>query len=277
MTIERLWLRSGVLCLLLVTSACSVRQSKESTGKGEGAEAKADGNLLEEGRTAFRKCATCHCATDPAIAEDEDWLKMNETTACISGGKSTPRMRQALNAYLRSDRAIRPLRIDEAYAPKEGLPHGSVILPEVAGSAFLKAEGDEVARGAPSKIRLYWKAGAKGRRFNIPAGAYRVISYALYSRGTDDAQRWMMTATDINGCLDVVVEAGNNVPLDLQPVFRGVLFSEPVEQGTMVRFKQTDRHGNVATLSVRGEPRVPEYVVLDRDGKKLHAAVFENT
>ncbi len=275
MTTKQLLRQIAIVSVLLVAAGCSDRQSKASVEKGEAS--KADRDLVGEGRTAFRKCATCHCSTDPAIAEDEDWLKMNETTACISGGDSTPRIRKALNAYLRSDEAIRPLRIDEAYAPGKELPHGSLSLPKVGGSAFLKAEGEEVAQGAAAKIRLYWKAGSEDRRLKVPAGTYRVISYALYGKDTDAGKRWMMTATNINGCLDVVVTADKCVPLGLAPVFHGVLFSEPADEGTMVRFRQTDQYDNVATLSLNGEPQLPEYVVLDAAGRKLHAAIFENT
>ena len=275
MSLKPLWLKAGMFSLLVLAASCSFRQSNQNAGKGK--ESKDEVALVEEGRTAFRKCATCHCATDPAIAEDEDWLKMNKTTACISGGESTPRLRKSLNAYLRSDKPIRPLRIDEAYVPKKGLPHGRISLPKVGGSAFLKAEGDEVAKGAPPKIRLHWKAGSDDRSLKVPAGSYRVISYAFYGRDADVTKRWMMTATNINGCLDVTVAADENVSLGLQPVFRGVLFSEPADEGTMVRFRQTDQHNNVATLSLNGEHHVPEYIVLDANGKKLHAAVFENT
>ncbi len=250
-----------------------------SCGEGGSGPAESAGDrLLREGREAFRSCTTCHCATDPRIPEDEDWLRMNETTACIDAGESTPEVRKALNAYLRSDRAIRPPMVDEAYMPKEGLPHGAVGLPEVAGSAFLKAEGEQVARGAPARLRLYWQAGEKGRTLVVPAGEYRVISYALYGRGGEDnTERWMMTASNINGCLAVKVEAGKTVPLDLAPVFRGKVSAEPVEGATRILFSQTDRHGNVATLSVHGEVRLPEYRLFDGAGRELHHAVFENT
>lgn len=264
----------GLLCGLLCLTACGTPQREE----GGGGTPVGGDDLVAEGQEAFRKCAACHCATDPAVTGDEDWLKMNETTACISAGESTPQVRKALNAYLRSEGAIRPLRIDEAYAPKEGLAHGSVSLPEFAGSAFLKAEGHQVARGAPAKIRLHWQAGAEGRALKLPAGTYRVISYALYARDKKDAaRRWMMTATNINGCLDVVVDADKTVPLELQPVFWGVLSGESVEGGMKIFLRQTDRYDNVATLSVDGDVRLPDYVVLDAKGQKIHSAVFENT
>jgi len=169
------------------------------------------------------------------------------------------------------------LRIDEAYVPKEGLSHGKVSLPGVGGSAFLKADGEQVAQGAPAKIRLHWKVGKEGRTLDVPTGAYRVISYALYGQDSDKTKRWMMTATDVNGCVDVEVAAGKTIPLGLEPVFLGVLSAEAVDEGTMILFRQTDRHDNVATLSLNGEPRLPEYVVVDTNGKRIHSAVFENT
>jgi hypothetical protein len=249
-----------------------------ATAAAGGAVRAEETDLLDEGRKAFRACAVCHCATDPKIPGDEDWLKMNETTACISAGESTPQVRKALNAYLRSDRPLRPLRIDEAYAPKEGLPHGRVSLPEVAGSAFLKTESDEVARGAPTKIRLHWKAGAKERTMRVPSGDYRVISYALYVTDREAAtRRWMITATDINGSHDVRVEAGKTIPLDLPPVLCGVVSAKSEDDGVKILLKQTDRHGYVATLSRNGEVRLPDYVILDKQGKELHWSVFENT
>lgn len=258
-------------CVLVLLVGCGTPETKQSEGQSTEA-----ADLLEEGQTAFRKCATCHCATDPAIAEDEDWVKMNETTACINAGEDTPRVRKAIIGYLRSDRPLRPLRIDKAYSPKERLAHGKVSLPTVAGSAYLKADGDEVAKGAPAKIRLYWKAGAEDRTLPVPAGSYRVISYAFY-KSDAKGKPWMMTATDINGCVDVAVTENKTVPLGLQPVFRGVLSTKPLDEGTLVRFRQTDRQDNVATLSHNGEPHLPKYAVLDAEGKTLHEAVFENT
>ncbi len=262
----------GLLCLVATGALGGSGRTEEGAAPDAGAA------LLQEGQKVFRTCTECHCATDPRIPEDEDWLRMNQTTACIKADDASPRAREALAAYLRSDRVIRPVLVNAAYAPKEGLPHGRVELPEVSGSAFLKTEGEAVARGAPARLRLYWPAGPKGRTLPVPAADYRVITYALYGRGgTDGAERWMMTAANINGCVELTVPDGASVPLDLRPVFVGDAFAKPLEDGVKILYTQTDPHGNVATLSVNGVVRLPEYGVFDANGRQVHHAVFENT
>ena len=90
---------------------------------------------LKEGKRIFRSCAGCHCATDPRIPEDDDWLRMNRTTACVKASDATPEKRQALEAYLRSDRVVRPLLVTEGTELKTRLPVGAVSIPEISGSA----------------------------------------------------------------------------------------------------------------------------------------------
>jgi len=234
--------------------------------------------VQKDGKRIFRSCAGCHCATDPRISEDNDWLRMNRTTACVKAEDATLEARQALETYLKSDRVIRPLLVTEGTELKIKLPVGAVSIPEVSGSAYLRADGDAVARGAPTKLRLHWQAGAKGRTLPVPAGEYRVVSYALYGRaGKDNAERWMMTASNMNGCIDLTVEEGKTVPLDLRSHFVGDAFAEAKDGKAKLLYSQSDPHGNVATLSVNGDVRLPEYRVFDADGRPVHRGVFENT
>jgi len=270
----RLWLR-GLLCVVVAGAPLGIAgaEEDEDAPAADGASAP-----VRESKRVFRSCGGCHCATDPRIPEDDDWLRMNRTTACFKAEDATPETRRALEVYLKSDGVIRPVLVTEAAAPKPGLPHGAVGLPEVAGSAYLKAEGDAVAKGAPAKVRLYWEAGPKGRSLSVPAGGYRVISYALYGRGgKEGAERWMMTATNVNGCVDLTVEEGKTAALELKPVFVGDTFAELKEGDVKILYSQTDPHGNVATLSVNGDVRRPECRVLDAGGREVHRTLLDNT
>ena len=270
----RLWLR-GILCVAVAGAplGIAVAEEDDDVPAADGAS-----TPVQQGKRVFRSCAGCHCATDSGIPEDDDWLRMNRTTACFKAEDATPETRQALETYLKSDKVIRPVLVTEALAPKPGLPYGAVGLPEVAGSAYLKAGGDAVAKGAPAKIRLYWKAGQKGRTLPLPAGEYRVISYALYGRGgKESVERWMMTATNVNGCVELTVEEGKTTVLELKPVFVGDAYAESKEDKVKILYSQTDPNGNVATLSVNGDVRRPECRVLDAGGREVHRALLDNT
>ena len=112
----------------------------------------------------------------------------------------------------------------------------------------------------------------------MPAGAYRVVSYALYGRaGKDKAERWMMTSSNMHGCVELTVEEKKTVPLDLRPHFVGDAFAEAKDGKAKILYSQSDPHGNVATLSVNGDVRLPGYRVFDADGRPVHRGVFENT
>ena len=130
------------------------------------------------GQDLWRSCSSCHCVPDPRIAEDEDWLKLNETTTCISGESDTPEARKALIDYLHAEQTIRPLLIDERQGAPAGMACGKVRVPSTAGSAYLKAERKSVRDGSPPKIRLRWKESEKGTTLQVPAGEYRLVVLA---------------------------------------------------------------------------------------------------
>jgi len=70
-----------------------------------------DPEVLARGRVAWRACAKCHCASDPRIAQDTDWVCLNETTACIAQGKPAPGLRAAILAYLNHADTLRPILV----------------------------------------------------------------------------------------------------------------------------------------------------------------------
>jgi len=234
--------------------------------------------LYKEGKKAFRSCAACHFVNDPALKEDEDWLLLNNVTACINAGDITPRIRKALDVYFRADNTRRPLLVDENYRPKEGRVCGKLKVPATSGTAFLKTERESIRKGAPPKIRLYWKASKEGKALTLPAGKYRVIGYR-YFRTTEDNSKelWTLSVTDINGCADLEIAEGTVESFDFAPEMRGTLSSEETEDGLKFSLAIRNETNSTLTLSKDGGMCLPRFIVKDPAGKKAYENVFENT
>ncbi len=231
--------------------------------------------LFREGKKAFRACAACHFTNEPTLVEDEDWLKLNFLTRCISGDDTT-RVRKAIDVYLRSEKARRPLFVDENYKPREGRACGQLTVPATSGTAFLKAERESIRNGAPSKVRLYWRASEEGKTITVPAGKYRVIGYRFFRRTGGEKERlWTLSVSDINGCADIEVTSGKAAPFGFVPKVEGVLTAEAAEQGLSLAVR--NERNSTLTLSRDGEMCLPRFVVEDKEGKTVFDSVFENT
>lgn len=234
--------------------------------------------LYKEGKKAFRSCAACHFVNDPTLKEDEDWLLLNNVTACISAGDITPRIRKALDVYFRGDKTRRPLLVDENYKPREGRICGKLKVPPTSGTAFLKTERESIRKGAPPKIRLYWKASKEGKTLDVPAGKYRVIGYRFFRTSEDDSRElWTLSITDINGCVDLEIEEGVVEGFDFAPEMRGTISSEETEVGIKFSLAMRNETDSTLTLSKDGGMCLPRFIVEDSTGKKLYENVFENT
>lgn len=234
--------------------------------------------LYREGKKAFRSCAACHSVTEPKLKEDEDWLKLNQVTACINAGEMTPRVRKALDVFFRSPETLRPLLVDENYTPREGRACGMIRVPPTSGSAYLKAERESIRKGSPPKIRLYWKASEKGKTLTIPAGKYRVITYRFYRASTDErAELWTLSVTDINGCaaLDISEEAEER--FDFKAEMRSKLTAKQVRGGVNFILSIRNETDSVLTLSRNGEMCIPRFMVVDSTGREIFKSSFENT
>jgi len=234
--------------------------------------------LYHEGKKAFRSCAACHCVTEPTLKEDEDWLKLNQVTACISAGDMTPRVRKALDVFFRSPETRRPLLIDENYTPREGVVLGRIDVPATSGSAYLKAERESIRKGTPSKIRLYWKESEKGKTLAIPAGNYRIITYRFYKPSGDGKDHlWTLSVTDVNGCGELNVGGDETVGFGFLPEMRAALSAEKANDGIKLSLAIRNEKDSVLTLSMNGNMCLPRYAVLGPSGKEVYSAAFENT
>jgi hypothetical protein len=232
--------------------------------------------IVLEGKEAFRSCADCHCTTDPDIAEDEDWIRLNEKTTCISG-ENTERTREAIIAYLRHEGTLRPLLVDEKRGPGKKKAVGEITLPATAGSAYLKAERDSVRTGTPLMVRLAWPASPEGKTLAVPAGEYRVINYWLYRKG-EGGGRWMATVTNVDGCAWLTLAADRAEVFSSEAVLFGRFLVERTEAGVFsFTFTLFDENENRMTLSKNGRIVHPEFRIVDAAGKEVARGAFGNT
>ena len=234
--------------------------------------------LYREGKKAFRACAACHSVTEPGLKEDEDWLKLNQVTACINAGEMTDRMRKALDVFFKSPKTRRPLLVDENYKPREGRTCGRIRVPATSGSAYLKADRESIREGGPPKVRLYWKASEKGKTLTVPAGRYRVITYRFYrhSKKNED-ELWTLSVTDTNGCAALHITGDGEARFDLKPEMRCKLSARNIRGGVNISLAMRNETNSILTLSRDGEMCIPRYVVIDSGGKELFRQPFENT
>lgn len=229
-----------------------------------------------DGQALWRSCSSCHCVPDLRIAEDEAWLKLNETTTCISGEHDTPEWRKALIAYLRAEETIRPLLIDEQHAAPAGATCGGIRLPATAGTAYLKAERASVRAGSPPKIRLRWKESEKGTTLALPEGKYRVVSYAFYRTDEED-RRWTASGSSAEGCLELSISRDKEAGLDLLPEIQAHLDCDEDELGFTFGFHMTNRYDQRMSLARDGKLMNPSWVVTDAKGERIDAGDFEVT
>jgi hypothetical protein len=233
----------------------------------------------QAGQDLWRSCSSCHCVPDPRIPEDGDWLKLNETTTCISGEHDTPEERKALIAYLRAGTTIRPLLISDGQAAPAGATCGKIRVPSTAGSAYLKAERKSVRDGSPPRIRLSWKESEKGTTLAVPVGEYRVISYAFY-RTDEKGQHWAASGSSAEGCAQVTVGGDAEAALELVPEIEGHLTCEEGEDGEgshVFGFFMSDKGGKRMSLACQGKLVNPSWMVTGAEGQRIDAGDFEVT
>lgn len=231
---------------------------------------------LPDGQALWRSCSSCHCVPDLRIPADKDWLRLNETTTCISGENDTPEARVALNTYLSSEKTIRPLLIDEQNSPPAKTTCGQIRVPSTAGSAYLKAERASVRAGSPPKIRLHWKASAQGTTLALPEGDYRVINYSFYRTDKQD-RRWIGSGSSAEGCTELTISGDEEAEFDLFPEIQAHLSCEEDEFGLVLGFFMTNRYDERMSLSRDGRLVNPTWVITDAKGKRIDAGDFEVT
>jgi hypothetical protein len=237
-----------------------------------------DEQLYKEGKKAWRSCAACHFVTEPTMMEDDDWLKLNQVTACINAGEMTPRMRKVLDVYLRSPKTLRPLLVNESYKPEESRVCGKLKVPATSGTAFLKAERESIRKGAPPKVRVHWQASESGKILTVPAGKYRVLVYRYYRTTPDDKDDlWTLSVSDVNGCGELDIAEGGVATFDFLPEMNARFAAEETEEGVKFSLAVRNEKDSTLTLSRNGDMCLPQVVVSDADGKELFRDVFENT
>jgi len=229
-----------------------------------------------EGQGIWRSCSSCHCVPDLRIPEDEDWLRLNETTTCISGEKDTPASRRALIAYLSAEETFRPLLIDEEHEAPARVACGSIRVPATAGSAYLRAERRSVRMGSPPKVRLRWQASDEGKTLSVPIGQYRVVSYSFYRRDGKGG-RWAASGSSAEGCAPLTIGADAEATLDLLPEIQAHLSAQPGEAGSVFGFFMTNRKGQRMSLARNGRLVDPTWVVAGPGGAQVDAGAFEVT
>jgi hypothetical protein len=242
---------------------------------GNGA-SRAEESEEPDGQALWRSCSSCHCVPDLRIPEDEDWLKLNETTTCISGSDDTPESRAALDAYLRAEETIRPLLVDERHPAPVETKRGRLRLPATAGSAYLKADRASVRTGSPPKIRVRWSAGEKEKALELPVGDYRVISYSFY-RTDEKGRRWIASGSSAEGCLELTIRSEEEDSFDLQPEIQAHLSSEADEIGHVLGFFMTNRYDQRMSLARAGKLVIPSWIISDAKGKRIDSGDFEVT
>lgn len=244
---------------------------------GAGATEQDAAALVAEGKVAWRSCAACHCATDPRIPEDADWVLMNETTTCIASGAPAPRLRSAIIAYLEHEETLRPLLVTEDFEAPDGMETGAVAVPQTAGSAYLKANRESIRKGSPPMVRLVWSGTETGGTLLAPAGEYVVINYWLYRPRAEGKERWMATVTNVDGCATLVVTPGTESIFFLDPVVYGSFSAEKTESGFLLAFHLSDIGANRLTLSRNGQVVFPRYRIRGPAGDPVAEGVFEVT
>ena len=236
-----------------------------------------DEGLIREGKEEFQSCGTCHCATDPRIEEDEDWVTLNGKTTCIAADKP-PRVRKAIMAYLRHPGTLRPHLVGENAESAEGKPSGKLTVPATSGSAYLKAERDSIRTGTPPMVRVYWEAGEAEKTLTVPAGEYRVINYWLYRRsGPKNDERWMASVTNVDGCTTLAVSEEVEGYFATEGVVYGMFTAQANAEGATLTFTLFDENDNRLTLSKNGKVVYPSYRILDAEGKERAGGLFVNT
>ncbi|MHC4960176.1 MAG: hypothetical protein ACYTGN_17620 [Planctomycetota bacterium] len=238
------------------------------------ATAPAEDEKERPGQDLWRSCAACHCVPDLRIAQDNDWLKLNETTTCISPAQDLPGAREALIGYLRAKETIRPLLIDEQHVPPAGTATGRIRVPSTAGSAYLKAERKSVREGTPPKVRLRWQASEKGKTLTLPAGEFRVINYSFYRTDTQ-GRRWTAAGTSTEGCTQVVVKGDKEAEFDLLPEIRAHLGCTAVTGRYVLGFYMTSRANTRMSLARDGRLVNPKWIIRGSGGERIDAGDFE--
>ncbi len=274
---------SAMVMAMLVVACGPGNESGDSSGavqdKPQGNEravtAPADPQILAEGKTAWRSCAKCHCATDLRIKEDEDWVVLNEETSCIESGKPAPRLRKSIISYLRHPGTLRPVLVTRDFKGGGGKKTGKILVPATGGSAYLRADRESIKKGAPTMVRLYWGETGEEKTLAAPAGKYNVINFWLYrGGGKQGEERWMVTGTNVDGCaeLNLVPEAGET--LDLDPLLYCDFTAKLKDGEYSFSFTIHDIAGNRMTLSKNGRVVMPGYCILGEGGKTVAEGRF---
>ena len=234
-----------------------------------------DAQILAEGKTAWRSCAKCHCATDLRIPEDEDWVVLNEETTCIEAGKPAPRLRKSIMAYLRHPDTLRPVLVTPDFKNAEGWKSGKILVPAIGGSAYLRADRASIKAGSPAMVRLYWGETREEKSLIAPAGRYKMINFWLYrNRGKQEEKRWTVTGTNVDGCTELSIDPQTEDTLDLDAVLYGDFLARLEGGKYALSFSIHDIAGNRMTLSRNGRVVMPGYRILDDGGKTVAEGRF---
>ena len=171
---------------------------------------------VEAGRKAFDRCASCHAVPDARLRWDQTWFGLVQGSACAGPVEE----RRALVAFLGSDTAPRPARVDAETAI--GPDKGTVVANIEEGYLHLAPKQEKPRKNEPIEIltgyRLAWKKDEKERRRPVPAGTYYVRRYVA-SRDDPKTGEWTIMATGVGRAVEVKAGQETKVTLDLDVTF----------------------------------------------------------
>ena len=237
-----------------------------------------DPEVLARGRVAWRACAKCHCASDPRIAQDTDWVCLNETTACIAQGKPAPGLRAAILAYLNHADTLRPILVGRDALTDDPAKLGKIAVPAEAGSAYLKAERPSIRRGSPAMVRIRWEKTDEEKYVTAPAGTYNVINFWHYRAGGAAAdERWMVSGTNVNGAQTLEIDPEAPEFLELEPVLNARFSAKHDGSVYTLTLSIHDVAGTRMTVSCNGRLSIPRYRIRAANGDVIAEGPFVPT
>lgn len=255
----------ALIASLVLLAACG-RAPEDSPG-----DARAPDVDFAAGKRAWSACAKCHCATDPRLPRDTDWVRLNERTACIEEGRPAPSIRAAIASHLADARTLRPLLVGHDRLPA-GADTGDLVVPAAAGSAHLVAVRTAGRATGPRWLRVAWDAADDEQVITVPAGVYRVVNYWHY-RDADGA-RWMLSGTNVEGARTILVDAGAEAVLDVEPAVCVRLGATRGADRTRIQLAFDDGAGTRVSVSRDGRLVVPRFRIRAADGRVVDEGPF---
>ncbi len=226
---------------------------------------------FDAGKRAWNSCAKCHCATDPRLPRDADWVRLNEHTACIEEGRPAPTIRAAIASHLGDARTLRPLLVGHDPMPTD-TPTGDLVVPSSAGSLHLAAVRTAGRKTGPGRVRVAWSRADDEQVIAAPAGVYRVVNYWHYR--DVDGGRWMLSGTNVEGATTLLIDAGAEAVFGIEPVVHVRLDATRDADGCRIQLAFDDGAGTRVSVSQDGRLVIPRFRIRAADGRVVDEGPF---